>query len=99
MAFKIKASILNLSAITASLTLIVLVSVTLAIPTFAIIPNSIGENNHLHGLDNQDIGNLFIIATLYHKFNDEGKILGDYGFCSYPRYCYCKRFHFSLSFC
>ena len=49
MAFKINASILNLSAITASLTLIMLVSVTSAIPTFAIIPNSIGENNHLHG--------------------------------------------------
>ena len=49
MAFKINASILNLSAITASLTLIVVVSVISAIPTFAIIPNSIGENNHLHG--------------------------------------------------
>jgi hypothetical protein len=49
MAFKIKASILNLSAIAAPFTLIVLVSATAGIPTFAIIPNSIGENNHLHG--------------------------------------------------
>ena len=52
MAFKIEASMLNPSAITASLTTNSIVSVTLAIATFVIIPNSKGENNHHHGQDN-----------------------------------------------
>jgi hypothetical protein len=70
MAFKIKASMLNLSTITASLTTNSIVSVTLAIATFAIIPNLKGENNHHHGQDNH-----LILAKGYlhiHKRCEQG---------------------------
>jgi hypothetical protein len=70
MAFKIKASMLNLSTITASLTTNSIVSVTSAIATFAIIPNLKGENNHHHGQDNH-----LILAKGYlhiHKRCEQG---------------------------